>query len=698
MSASEDRGGQAFREEALELLDDLENSLLELEENPQDEDLINRVFRAMHTIKGSGAMFGFDDISTFTHEVETVFDLVRGGQMSAGPDLINLTFSARDLILSMLEGREEESEVPAEEIISSLRELSGAVSGEGDEEEKGEEAPAGEKSAPGPEDRIFRIRFRPSPEIFLSGTDPVSLLEELFDLGQCRVLMYEDVPRLPELNPEMCYLSWDIILTTDQDPDTVRDVFIFVEDEEAVVQEISEDEAGDDYKKIGQILIERGDISADEVQTILKAQKPLGKMLVEAGVISERQVQAALEEQKVGRELSQVRKKSESVSTTSNIRVAADKLDDLVDLAGQLVIIQSRLSQVARQEQGPILENIAEELERLSDELRDSTLGIRMLPIGTTFGKFRRLVRDLSQDMGKEIELKTEGAETELDKTVIEKLNDPLVHLLRNSIDHGIEQPEERRAAGKSACGTVTLRATQAGGNVLVEIEDDGKGMDADALRKKAEQMGLVSSGQELGDREALELIFHPGFSTAGRVSDVSGRGVGMDVVKKNIESLRGQINIESSPGKGTKISVKLPLTLAIIDGLQVRVQDEFYILPLSIVEECVEIRRGEEENRGKEVVRIREELVPFISLRDSFHISGQPPGIEQVVVTNTDAGRVGVVVDTVIGEHQTVIKSLGRMYKDVPGISGATVKGDGTLALILDISHLIKSMHQKAV
>jgi two-component system chemotaxis sensor kinase CheA len=698
MSASEDRGGQAFREEALELLDDLENSLLELEENPQDEDLINRVFRAMHTIKGSGAMFGFDDISTFTHEVETVFDLVRGGQMSAGSDLINLTFSARDLILAMLEGREEESEVQAEEIISSLRELSGAVSGEAEEEEKAEEAPEGEKRAPRPEDKIYRVRLCPSPEIFLSGTDPVSLLEELFELGECRVLMYEKVPPLSEFNPDMCYLSWDIILTTDQDADTVRDVFIFIEEDEASVQEISEDESGDDYKKIGEILIERGDISAEEVQTILKAQKPLGKMLVEAGVISERQVQAALEEQKVGRELSQVRKKSEAVSTTSNIRVAADKLDDLVDLAGQLVIIQSRLSQVARQEQGQILGNIAEELERLSDELRDSTLGIRMLPIGTTFGKFRRLVRDLSQDMGKEIELQTEGAETELDKTVIEKLNDPLVHLLRNSIDHGVEQPAERRAAGKPACGTVTLRATQAGGNVLVEIEDDGKGMDPNKLREKAEGMGLVSSGQELGDREALNLIFHPGFSTAGQVSDVSGRGVGMDVVKKNIESLRGQINIESQPGKGTRISVKLPLTLAIIDGLQVRVQDEFYILPLSNVEECVEIRRGEEENRGKEVVRIREELVPFISLRDSFRISGDTPEIEQVVVTNTDAGRVGVVVDTVIGEHQTVIKSLGRMYKDVPGISGATVKGDGTLALILDISHLIKSMHQKAV
>ncbi|MGM0611026.1 MAG: chemotaxis protein CheW [Thermodesulfobacteriota bacterium] len=695
MSSYTDKGTQAFREEALELLDDLEDSLLELESDPGNDDLINRVFRAMHTIKGSGAMFGFDDISTFTHEVETVFDLVRGGQIKADADLINLTFSARDLILDMLEGEEDESGEQAREIIAALRELTGDSKQEAPQEEEVVE----EKPGPQPDDKIFRILFTPSREIFLTGSDPVSLLDELGDLGECRFLMYEEVPDLEDFNPELCYLRWDIVLTSSHGEDAVKDVFIFLDEDEFRIQEISEFDDSEDYKKIGQILIERGDISAEEVQTILRAQKPLGKMLVEAGVINEKQVQAALEEQKIGRELGKARQRTESISTAaSNIRVSADKLDHLVDLAGQLVIIQSRLSQEAFHNKGQALGNIAEELERLSDEMRDSTLGIRMLPIGTTFGKFRRLVRDLSQDMGKEIELTTEGAETELDKTVIEKLNDPLVHLLRNSIDHGIELPDQRTKAGKPKCGTVKLSASHSGGNVLVEIEDDGKGMDPNKLREKAVASGIVSSTQELTDQDALELIFHPGFSMAEKVSDVSGRGVGMDVVKRNIESLRGRIDIESKLGEGSKISVKIPLTLAIIDGLQVQVENDFYILPLSIVEECVETRRAGDENQGREVIRIREELVPFIALRGCFSIEGDMPEIEQVVVTNTDAGRVGIVVDKVIGEHQTVIKSLGHMYKDVPGISGATIKGDGSMALILDIAHLIKHLHAKVV
>ncbi len=695
MSSSQDKGMQAFREEALELLDDLESSLLELENNPEDEDVVNRVFRAMHTIKGSGAMFGYDDISTFTHEVETVFDLVREGRIKVDSELINLTFAARDLILSMLNGEEESGE-KAQDIVSSMRKKSGS----GEEKEK--EAPETEekkKHIPKAEDRIYRIRYTPAREVFLSGSDPVSLLDELYDLGECRLLMYEHVPELENFNPDMCYLSWDIILTTDQGLEAVQDVFIFVEEDEVSIQEISEEEEGEEYKKIGEILVERGDITHEEVQTILQSQKPLGRMLIEAGVLSEQQIQMALEEQKIGRELGKTRQQKSEASTASasaNIRVSADKLDHLVDLAGQLVIIQSRLSQEASQNGGQTLGNIAEELERLSDEMRDSTLGIRMLPIGTTFGKFRRLVRDLSQELGKKIELETEGAETELDKTVIEKLNDPLVHLLRNSIDHGIESPEERLAAGKPDHGTINLSASQSAGNVIIEITDDGKGMDPEKFKERAVALGFVNSMQELTDSEAFDLIFQAGFSMAEQVSDVSGRGVGMDVVKRNIEALRGRISIDSQPGQGTTMSVKLPLTLAIIDGLQVQVDEEFYILPLSIVEECVEIFDRGENYRGKDVVQVREELIPFIALRRCFGINGDMPGIEQVVITNTEAGRVGVVVDNVIGQQQTVIKSLGKMYRDVPGISGATIKGDGSMALILDIAHLIRNTQEK--
>jgi len=335
---------------------------------------------------------------------------------------------------------------------------------------------------------------------------------------------------------------------------------------------------------------------------------------------------------------------------------------------------------------------LAEELERLSDELRDSTLGIRMLPIGTSFSKFKRLVRDLSGELGKEIGLSTSGEDTELDKTVIERLGDPLVHLLRNSLDHGIEPPAEREANGKPAQGMILLAAEHSGGEVLIRITDDGRGMSTESIREKAVERGLISKDAELTEKELLKLIFEPGFSTAKEVTNVSGRGVGMDVVKRAIDSLRGSIDIDSKFGKGTTITIRLPLTLAIIDGLQVRVEDEYYVIPLSLVEECVELAHADvDADSDQRILHLRGEIVPYIHIRDWFDIEGENPPIEQIVITGVEGSRVGIVVDTVIGEHQTVIKSLSRVYKDVEGISGATIKGDGSIALILDVPSLVR-------
>jgi len=362
-----------------------------------------------------------------------------------------------------------------------------------------------------------------------------------------------------------------------------------------------------------------------------------------------------------------------------------------VNLVGELVIAQARLTQVATGAAMPVLTAVAEEIERLVGELRDNTLSIRMLPIGTTFSRFRRLVRDLCSELGKDIALEAEGGETELDKTVIEQLGDPLVHLLRNSIDHGIESPEQREAAGKPRQGVIRLSAKQAGGAVIIRIADDGKGLDAARIRDKALEKGLVAPDAKLSEQEVFQLIFAPGFSTADTVTSVSGRGVGMDVVKRSIEALRGAVDIDSTPGKGVAISITLPLTLAIIDGLQVSAGGEFYIIPLSMVEECVEIAAARAD-RGR-TLSVRGEIVPFVRLRETFQLPGQAPRVEQVVITRHEHGRTGIAVDEVVGQQQTVIKNLGRLIGRVEGISGATINGDGSMALILDVPQLVSSV-----
>ena len=694
---------EAFREEAYELLTDLESSLLELEDRPDDMEIVGAVFRAMHTIKGSGAMFGFDDISSFTHDVETVYDLVRNSELEVTGELVSLSLAARDQIKAMLDatcGGEPCDLARTEELRAAFRALIPAKEG----------APATasvsakvEKAAPVRE-RTYRIRFIPNREIALSGTNPLCLLNELRELGKCQVIaQMDDVPLLAELDPEQIYAYWDVILTTGAELDAIKDVFIFVEDDCRIQIDLIDDEEllGTDssYKKLGDILIERGDLTPEALQDVLRQQKRVGEMLVEAKVVSPSKVASALAEQQQVKEIrSQQQQKQQGGGDAASIRVPADRLDRLVDLVGEMVTIQSRLSQTALGREDAELISIAEEVERLTAELRDNTLNIRMLPIGTTFSKFKRLVRDLSQELGKEIELTTAGADTELDKTVIEKLNDPLVHIIRNSIDHGIEAPEKREAAGKKRQGTIRLAAIHSGDSVIIEIVDDGGGLNEEAIRRKAVEKGVIGEQEQLSRHELFQLIFAAGFSTAQKVTGVSGRGVGMDVVKRAIEALRGSIDIDSVAGQGTTIRVRIPLTLAIIDSLLVAIGEDCYVIPLSIVEECIELTRADiAAAHGRNLVRVRDRLVPYVHLRDEFAIDGPPPEIEQVVVTAVNGNQVGFVVDRVIGEHQTVIKSLGRMYRDVQGLSGATILGDGKVALILDIPQLVQRAEQLA-
>ncbi len=687
---TEDVHTLAFREEAHELLANLESSLLDLEDRPHDQEVISSVFRAMHTIKGSGAMFGFDEIASFTHEIETVFDMVRNGKITVSKRLVDLTLDARDMILTMLDDPDSLSREARDNLRAAFTTLlPGSVT-------SNPNPPSPQPQDPGVP-ATYRIRIVPSPELFFTGTNPLLLLQELLSLGEGRVVAHTDgIPLLSDMDPELCHTYWDVILTTDKGVNSIRDVFIFVEDSvKLTIEEIPLGSDGEEYKRIGEILVERGDVSREEVAKVLAGQRPLGEILVEKGLISPDKVVSALTEQDHVRGLKEKKEKEDQVSS---IRVHATKLDTLVDLVGELVTVQARLSAKAVQSNDPDLMLIAEEVERLTEELRDNTMSIRMVPIGSTFGRFKRLVRDLSHELGKEIELTTEGAETELDKTVIERLNDPLVHLIRNSIDHGIEIPEERDSLGKPRCGMVNLAARHSGSHVLIEVSDDGKGLDAEVIRAKAIERGLLSPDLELRDKEIFAFLFAPGFSTAEKVTSVSGRGVGMDVVKRTIDSLRGSIDITTEKGTGTTITLKIPLTLAIIEGLLVTIGDGYFVLPLSAVEECIELvhRQGEEAN-GRRLVTLRDKLVPYIRLREQFTIQGEVPGIEQVVITASDGQKIGFAVDQVIGEHQTVIKNLGSIYRNVEGGSGATILGDGTVALILDVQHLARAAEFRA-
>ncbi|PLX97917.1 MAG: chemotaxis protein CheA [Desulfuromonas sp.] len=681
---------ETFREEFDELLVELEHSLLELEDNPADTDAIDSVFRSLHTIKGSSAMAGVDIISNFVHEIETAFELVRDGELQVTRNLINQTLAAKDLLKSLAHSLDDDEPAEPAGMAEIIQWFTSVI-------------PKEETTAPTASDETlsvegattFRIRFRPAPDIFCKGLNPLFIVRELKQLGSCLIVpQLDEIPPLEELKEEFCYLYWDIILTTNKGVDAIYDMFMFVEDHCTELKVDPIDDGGtldleDEYKRLGEILVERGDIKPEELTKALQGKKQLGEELVDSGLVTTGKVEAALTEQQRVKDIRQVRKQTE---ISSSIRVRSEKLDKLVNLIGEMVTVQARLSQHASGDVDSELHAISEVVERLTWELRDEVLNIRMLPIGTTFNRFRRLVRDLCAELDKDINLVTEGAETELDKTVIERLNDPLVHLIRNCIDHGIESTAERSRSDKPATGTVRLTAKHSGANVILTIADDGRGFDREAVRQRAVSQGLLAQDVELSDKDLFNLIFLPGFSTADTVTNVSGRGVGMDVVKRSIEELRGSIEAHSEPGKGVKFSIKLPLTLAIIDGLLVNIAGESYVFPLSSVEECVELKRKDVAANDRNLANVRGEIVPYVHLREYFSLADAERDIEQIVIINHEGARVGFVVDHVIGEHQTVIKSLGKMYQGISGLSGATILGDGKVALILDLPQIVEA------
>ncbi len=524
---------QTFRLEADELIGEIEIVILLVEENPDDADAINRLFRAVHTLKGSGAMFGLTDIANFSHGLESVLDRVRNRQLSVNRELIDLTLAYRDQVAIMLHAGDGGAAVDVARVEDIKQRLAALlpIADSAVVASPGEPQPT---ASPGSIAVVYRIRFAPQLPLFLSGTEPALLLDELRGLGECTVIAHVDeVPTLEAAEPENCHLSWDILLTTTAGLDAIKDVFVFVEDISDIdIADISSEFMHDPSNappRLGEILVERGDVASAGVHEALGSQNRLGELLVDGGHVSASKVASALAEQR-SVAAQQIAAKSDSV------RVPSDKLDALMNLVGELVTNQARLSQVARDAGIMSLQAPVEVAERLTDELRDIVLTIRLMPIGATFSRFKRLVRDLSGELHKHIELATEGAETELDKTVLDRLGDPLVHLIRNCIDHGIEAPDERSRVGKPAVGTITLKAAHQGANVVISVIDDGAGLNTAAILAKATERGLVPAGAELAESEIFALIFQPGFSTAEKVTDVSGRGVGMDVVKREVE------------------------------------------------------------------------------------------------------------------------------------------------------------------
>jgi two-component system chemotaxis sensor kinase CheA len=620
-----------FRLEARDLLEQVETDLLTLARRQDDRETIDAVFRGLHTLKGSGAMFGFDALAAFTHHCETAFDRVRKGEVAASPALIAAVLAARDHMRALAEG----DAVAAGTGAALLADLQAAVDGSD-----------ATKSAAAPDTKTWRVRFSLPPETFVNGGRPLPLLDELRELGDCEVTAVTDgVPALEDLVPTDCRLAWDVVLITDQPRSAIEDVFIF---------------------DIDDMTLEITEVVAEPVAvaTAVEAPKPAN----DAPGVEGRAARAS-----------------------EMIRVPAERLDELMDRVGELVIAQSRLKQVALSSSDVNLMTVSEQIEQLAAELREIMMVVRMVPIIQLFGRFRRLIHDLAHDTGKQIDFTTDGETTELDKTVIERLADPLIHLIRNAADHGLETPKQRRAAGKPEVGTINLAARQSGAEVIITITDDGRGVDRARVRAKAEENGLIAPGAVLSDPELLQLIFRPGFSTAGQVTNLSGRGVGMDVVKSAIEGLGGAIEMTSTPGEGSQIALRIPLTLAIIDGLLVRVGSGRYVIPLAAVDECVELTPAQDQrSTGRSVLTLRDQLTPFIRLRELFAIGGQPDPFQKVVVVATGEGRVGLAVDQIIGDHQTVIKALSPFHADVETFSGATILGDGGVALILEVNNLV--------
>ncbi|MDX1587907.1 MAG: chemotaxis protein CheA [Oleiphilaceae bacterium] len=697
-----DQALQTFFDESRELLTDMERILLELESNPDEAELRNALFRCVHTVKGSAGMFGLDHVVNFTHGVENVLDRLRGQEIQLTRDLANLLLRCRDHISALVEVVEPAEathlQPEGDALLAELQpfqSLHKEAATASDSEKKPATTTRGH----------WHLSMRVQPDALRHGMDPLGFIRFLGTLGELiRVTTITDaLPALSDMDPEACYLGFEIDLVTDADRATILDVFEFAGDlyelhlippgstleDFARLMETLPEEAD----RLGEILVAGGALSKNALEEYLQCQElglatqqhqPLGEMLVEKGAVDSPRVDAALAKQQ-----SQRNRRKKSVE---HFRIQADKLDNLINLVGELVIASAAVTLNAGKSHDSATREAAAGLGALVEEIRDSSLDLRMVPIGDTFQRFQRVVRDVSGDLGKDIQLVITGADTELDKTVVEKIGDPLTHLVRNACDHGIESPAVRSGKGKPPQGTVRLNAYHESGAIVIEVSDDGRGLDRERILAKALERGLIREDAVLSEQETFNLIFEPGFSTVEQVTNLSGRGVGMDVVRRNIESLRGMVEVVS-PGTagGSTFRIRLPLTLAIIDGFLSRVGDATYVVPLEMVVECTELNVGQSlQSENQHYINLRQEVLPLIFLRQHFQVPGIPGRRQNIIVVRHGGQKAGLVVDELLGEHQTVIKPLSGVFAHLSGLSGSTILGSGQVALILDVPGLI--------
>jgi Chemotaxis protein histidine kinase and related kinases len=675
-----DQFKKKFFEEAFDLIQELEKSLLILEEDPSDSSHIEQVFRAMHTIKGNSAMFGFSHIDRFTHNLETVYDYVRQGKIAVSSSLLTVTLLAVDHLKVLL----NEGDSVSEETLHESKQITDRVNAFIADGKAGDsvgdnlsQTSSPEGSGAGGSCTTYFISFKPNADILKTGTNPLFLVDELCSLGKC--ITYADtsnIPTLQELQEDTCYTAWNIFLTTTEDENSLRDVFIFVEDCcELNIVALADFDLLDTPLFTDRIAAIQGIGNGFEVSDL--------KEIVEA-----LHQNTSTESVKVAAK----RVATPKENGISSIRVSSDKVDGLMNLVSELVTVQARLSLFAENNLLPELTVISEEMDKISRRLRDTAFSICLIPLDSMLTRFHRLVRDVSTELGKDVAFITEGTDTELDKTMIESLTDPIMHILRNSLDHGIESAQDRIAKGKPAQGTIKLKAFYSGTNVHIQISDDGGGINTDSVRAKAIQAGIISPDAILSTQELLELIFLPGFSTAAQVTDLSGRGVGMDVVKRKIAEIRGEVEIESEQGKGTTLTIKLPLTLSIIDGLLVQISDTYFVVPLSVVDTIFGTKHSELKEYNSLVV-LAGKQIPYIYLRTIFDYPVNENEQEQIVVIRYNDSSVGLVVDKVVGEYQAVLKPLGKTFKNLDIVSGASILGDGTIALVLDTAKIIRQV-----
>jgi two-component system chemotaxis sensor kinase CheA len=680
-----------FIAESRELLQQMEDALLQIEQAPDDPERINAIFRTAHTIKGSAGLFGFDSIVAFTHVAESVLDRVRSGDLRFNSDLIALMLNVGDHLAGLinqladgngLAGLPEATRATEAELIQELSQYLDKQPASQPAASTAQPATSNSIGAPG----HWHLSLRFGTDTLRNGMDPLAFLRYLGTLGS--ILHVEPVldhlPSLEALDPESCYLGLEVAFESQAEQSAIEGAFEFVREEGSIrilppgaplsaFRELIEERAAEGDCQIER-LVRCGSLALDAFE---QAQQPENspEETAPTNAVAEAPARATKENTRTNNE-------------ANLIRVDASKLDQLINLVGELIIAGANTRMLAQSSGLLAMCESTETLSRLVEDVRDSALTLRMVQIGATFNRFQRVVRDVSLELGKDIVLQISGGDTELDKTVVEKIGDPLTHLVRNSMDHGIESAEARRAAGKPLQGVVRLNAHHEAGGIVIEVSDDGGGLNPQKILDKAIQRGLVSEGQQLSDKEIYNLIFEPGFSTAEQVSNLSGRGVGMDVVKRNITALRGTVELDSSLGQGTSVRIRLPLTLAIIDGFLISVGQSSYVVPLDIVEECIELPA--EQIAGQEHLDLRGDVLPFIRLRQLFEDHSQPPRRENVVVVSYAGVRAGLVVDQLLGEFQTVIKPLGKVFCQVPALSGFTILGSGAVALILDIPGLL--------